>query len=430
MVASEKWHRLENTFLLLAVVIGFGVSMANPVAVAASITVPALLLRQTTRRRSLAAGFLYYASASWAVIPTATAFLGNEAIPFMSVFLWICAALLLAAPWMLFWSPVRGQRWWRTTLALVTGIVPPLGLIGWGSPVASAGLLFPGSGWIGVGAALAMAVALTTNARPAVVAFTLAALFLNVSYSGERKPPKDWQGMDTNFETYELADIALEYSRAKTIQQQASSSSAKVLVFPESVLSDWAATGDLFWQDTINSLRSSGKTILVGTLTPLTEENTDSTSPVHRFDFSAEIAALRGLPAVRSNFRVARAGSASHAGSYNNTIVVRGLHAGTFEQRIPVPLAMWTPFANRGARLNPWSRGTVKIGNENVAILICYEQLLTWPVLTSLLERPSLILAVGNVHSIRTTQIPACQAGSVRHWARLFGLPVISATNF
>jgi hypothetical protein len=32
--------------------------------------------------------------------------------------------------------------------ALATGVLPPLGLIGWASPVASAGVLFPGTAWL------------------------------------------------------------------------------------------------------------------------------------------------------------------------------------------------------------------------------------------------------------------------------------------
>jgi hypothetical protein len=68
--------------------------------------------------------------------------------------------------------------------------------------------------------------------------------------------------------------------------------------------------------------------------------------------------------------------------------MVRGAEVGVLHQRIPVPIAMWKPFHLDGARLHLIGPGVIRIANRRVAILICYEQLLLWPVLTSLREEP------------------------------------------
>jgi hypothetical protein len=55
--------------------------------------------------------------------------------------------------------------------------------------------------------------------------------------------------------------------------------------------------------------------------------------------------------------------------------------------------------------------------------------LLTWPILTSLLRKPTVIVAVANDYWARGTTIPASQLTAVRAWARLMALPYVSATN-
>lgn len=137
--------------------IGLVVSFAQPLGIAASIAVPALVLRQKTRRQAFVAAILYYGAASWSIIPVASAFLGSEASVLSPVFMWVGAVLLLAAPWGLLWSPVRHQLCWRLPLALALPTVPPLGLIGWASPLTAAGPLVPGTGWAGLGAIVILA---------------------------------------------------------------------------------------------------------------------------------------------------------------------------------------------------------------------------------------------------------------------------------
>ncbi|MNY70684.1 Carbon-nitrogen hydrolase [compost metagenome] len=64
-----------------------------------------------------------------------------------------------------------------------------------------------------------------------------------------------------------------------------------------------------------------------------------------------------------------------------------------------------------------------------IAPLICYEQLLLWPMLQSMLYSPAVIVATGNGWWTRGTSIVAIQKASVTAWAKLFGLPVVMAFN-
>ena len=74
----------------------------------------------------------------------------------------------------------------------------------------------------------------------------------------------------------------------------------------------------------------------------------------------------------------------------------------------------------QSGRRNPWPR---------VAPLICYEQLLLWPILQSALHRPEAIVAIGNGWWATGTAIPLIQHASVEAWARLFGLCLVTAIN-
>src|SRR6516164_11240317 len=132
--------------------VGLAVSSAHPLGLAVAIVMPALAMRQETRRAGYLAALCYYAGALWPLIPGARNFFGPHVAILTALTLWAVACALLASPWPLVWSPNRRQSWWRAAVALALGVVPPLGLIGWASPLTAAGLLFPGTAWWGLAA--------------------------------------------------------------------------------------------------------------------------------------------------------------------------------------------------------------------------------------------------------------------------------------
>lgn len=56
---------------------------------------------------------------------------------------------------------------------------------------------------------------------------------------------------------------------------------------------------------------------------------------------------------------------------------------------------------------------------ERAAVLICYEQLLVWPVVAAALDRPTLLVGIANDYWAVGTRIPAVQKGELRAWAQL-----------
>ena len=73
--------------------------------------------------------------------------------------------------------------------------------------------------------------------------------------------------------------------------------------------------------------------------------------------------------------------------------------------------------------LNLLGPGTVNVEDQRAAILICYEQLLVWPMLRSAIEEPTILIAISNESWTAATTVPGIQHACVRAWARLLGSP-------
>jgi len=140
----------ESALIAAAALTGFLLSSAHPAAIAASVVMPAIVMCQSTRRAAYASGAVYYAAALWPLIPGARNFFGPDVSALVAIGLWVSASLLLALPWLLVWSPRRRAAIWRAPAGIILTVCPPLGIIGWASPLTAAGILFPGTGWWGV----------------------------------------------------------------------------------------------------------------------------------------------------------------------------------------------------------------------------------------------------------------------------------------
>ncbi|RWF13601.1 MAG: conjugal transfer protein TraB, partial [Mesorhizobium sp.] len=100
----------------------------------------------------------------------------------------------------------------------------------------------------------------------------------------------------------------------------------------------------------------------------------------------------------------------------------------------PVPVSMWQPWRawfgqDGGARANFFANPVVELSGTKIAALICYEQLIVWPALQSMLYSPDLIVATGNGWWTAGTSIAAIQQASATAWARLFAVPIVMAFN-
>ena len=363
-----------------------------------SLVAPMLMYYAKSRTHAYASAFAYYVAASWPIVPGAHVFFGLKGNPLAGMFLCLAAAAILALPWGLFFASRPTRTAFYVPLCILIAALPPLGIVGWASPLLSAGVLFPGSKWLGLALIVTFLSAFRFRPAASVVCLVICALLFQFHY---KRPhvPAGWEAVNTTFGGAGQGDpdFETEYNTHQSIQTTIRESRATVLLFPEHLVTHWNDSTDTFWQDTLAPLATEHRTILIG-------------------------AGINPPDVTGRPFGSKR---------YLNVLIARGEeNAALYQQRIPVPIAMWKPFGEDGVPISLFGRGTIRIHDQNAAVLICYEQLLVWPYVASALERPTILLTSSNDYWAKGTPIPAIQQSSTASWARLFHIPVLSASNF
>jgi hypothetical protein len=342
----------------------------------------------------LAAGAValaYYLAASRGIPFGAGIFFAESAPQWFSWALWIGAGVLNAGPWILCWSQRPRQRLLGLPLAVTLSMVPPMGLIGWTNPILAAGWIFPGLGFVGLALLVWLWMAIATVKPVWVVGLLVAAVAANEAAS-ERWTPKGWMGINTEFGRYRVAagvsDFLEAFRRLQTVKVVAAElAPGSVAVMPETVLGLYTEVTATELADVAAGLTARGSAVLVG------------------------------------------AGRAHGTGFENGLVVLGEAQRSWISQRIPVPVGMWRPWAADSVAADPWGSGVVMVAGKRVAVLICYEELLVWPALVSMAQRPEVIVGAANDWWARDTSIPAIQRQSLVLWGRLFAIPVIAAVN-
>jgi hypothetical protein len=376
---------------VVAACIGFVAWRGAPALIALTAVIPVLVFLQQSRLQAFSVIFAYYAAANWPLIPGVLGYFAPSGTILLALAFWSVPSLLLPLPWIACWSPTVTQAVWRLPLTYFLSVAPPLGIIGWASPLTAAGILFPGWSWLGLGVLVTInALAVSRPIRAGLMTLPLA-LIANGLYPGVPSPPKSWEGVYTAFDQItDPIDPLSEFRVAERIQRMALASNNRVIVFPESVVPQWTEATETFWQPTLADVRASGKTLLIGV----------------------------GLPVT---------GTSHH---WNAVLTVGNGAARPFLQRVPVPVIMWNPLKpERAVPLRLFGPGILEVAEQRAAILVCYEQLLSWPILHSAAQHPTLIVGVANNNWARGTPIPAAQRAAVTAWARLFRLPMVLAVN-
>jgi hypothetical protein len=367
-------------------------------AIPLSLVAPLLVYQAKSRIHAYVSMFCYYAAASWPLIPGARAFFGMRGTPLIGLVLCLAAAALLALPWSLLFTCERRKAALSMPLCVLLTAMPPLGIIGWASPLLSAGVLFPGSKWFGLVLIIVFLGFFRFKPAASVGCLTLCALVFHFQY---RQPqlPAGWEGVNTNYGGAGQGDpdFVTEYNIDQLMQTTILESHASVLLFPEHLVAHWNESTEAFWGDTLTAVAAQHRTVLIGA-----GINRPATS---RNPFAQNL--------------------------YLNVLLARGDENGAlYQERVPIPIAMWKPLDDDGVPLNLFAHGTIRIHNQNAAVLICYEQVLVWPFLSSALEHPTILLTTSNDYWAKNTRIPAIQQSSAASWARLFHIPVLSASNF
>ncbi len=144
------------------------------------------------------------------MIPGLQRYIGSAASPLIPFAVWLLAAILLSVPWTVAWTDRPAQYVWRVPLAFVATTIPPLGIIGFISPLTAAGYLFPSTGWAGLAAVallpgiLLAARGMAPRVRLAVACLAFATCGLlaisgRVRTTVEAETIPGWVGVNTHF---------------------------------------------------------------------------------------------------------------------------------------------------------------------------------------------------------------------------------------
>ncbi len=278
--------------------------------------------------------------------------------------------------------------------------VPPLGAVGQLSPLLLAGYWFPGAGWAGLLAMLALLAGMTA-ARQTLRAGSLAlalvlALVSNGVISTPQSPP--WLTTTTTHlpgydGTLSVEDFAIRQNRLMSLAQPwlRHARPGDVLVFPENAAGPWGYVGETLWAPIADQARSRGVVILLGASVPTGIDQT-----------------------------------------WYNAAVLLGVERGQVTAHQPVPLSSWRP-GGRDSAVTDWGRtGYREIAGHRIALSFCYESILGWPVLWQFLSQdpPEVIVELANHHwESPDSEETRIQRKALMGIGRLFGVPVLFADN-
>jgi hypothetical protein len=355
-----------------------------------------VVIWRSANRRHIAffALLAYYLVAGRGLLPGASVFFSDPfsgPSTFAGLAVWVVPNVLLAATWAAFWG--KNHHTWRLITIMLILSLPPIGIIGWANPITGAGAWFPATGWLGLLSFVTLLVLLATRKRnwsQMIAGLIIISFLTNVFYVIPKA--ENWIAIDTRFEPTRNVDE--EYTRMRQVLSITKywvekAPSDTVLVLPEAIGGNWDINAP-FWQRISSVARSKKITLLIGARR---QEN--------------------------------------NSAQYVNGLFSIGLDGGlVLPGRMPVPISMWLPFNNKGAAAKWLHPGVTQVHGQTVAHLVCYEQLLIWPILRSMVvERPQVLVGVANDWWARETSIPAIQRQAIESWGRLFSIPVVFAGN-
>ncbi|MGC0153592.1 nitrilase-related carbon-nitrogen hydrolase [Chromobacterium vaccinii] len=307
--------------------------------------------------------------------------------------IWLLPPLVLSGVWAACWAEKHVA--WRAILATGICAVPPVGLIGWGSPLTAAGSWFPGAGFLGL-ILLCLVLGLIaevphaekarrTHSLTSIAGLMVIAMLANLIAPGKPQAPIGWIGVNTRIGKSDDF-YAMTTLQGKVGEQV--SKGTKVVVLPETVGGNWDRN-DIHWQFLSEAMQQRKQSALIGAL------------------------------------------SRTPAGTWQNTIVGIGALTGTrLVERVPVPISMWRPWDSENHIEANWlGSGVDTVGSNRVVSLVCYEQLLIWPALISASHHPDTLIAIMNGWWAKDTSIPAIQQMATQSWARLFNWKLVMAVN-
>lgn len=376
----------------------FGASVASLFAILA---LPVAWARTVNRSSAawLMAGYFLISSAG--AIPGIPVFFGQPAALWMGVAAWLAFCVAATLPFALLWTSNVLWRPWQFVGAIAVLTLPPFGVIGMLNPIAVAGALFPWLSWYGLLLTFALLLVLGyRNVRWTIIMACMAFVSNGLALLGTPVPPSGWKGIDTHFSglsstsNRDAGQILAAMDRVHWVNRLATTIPPNsVVVLPETVLGSLDGVTRAMLASTESQLRAQGSYILVGAELPQPD------------------------------------------GRYHNAVVALGAPIDqpvSALQTVPVPFAMWKPWASEGAIATPWDNRPkhIRIKGVDVAVSVCYEQLLPFALIAAMVDEPKVLVAVSNVWWAGGTTVPRIQKRTTDAITRLFGIAKVRADNF
>jgi hypothetical protein len=281
--------------------------------------------------------------------------------------------------------------------SLVLVAVPPFGITGWAHPFSGIGFFWPGGGFLALCTVMA-GLLFFCSLRFGVPLFLVVCLTSAASLQNQQtvRPGFPWVAVNTSincnrpkygFRLPTFTDFAADYHhQIRSIRAaQKVAGDTSILLLPEGSGGTWLNANAGLWRSGLQDLHIAlvGATLLDG-----------------RYKINSVVEVTKKEEKV------------------------------VYLQRMPVPLTMWWPGRRYSYDAAFFKNPIAVIDGRRVAFFICYEQFLVWPVIESALRSPDIFCATSNLWWARNTNLPTIQNNIMHAWARLFGVPLLTSTNF
>jgi hypothetical protein len=312
---------------------------------------------------------------------------------YTAITIWLSASLLSTLVWIIIWSPSAKKRLLLLPIMLTLLIIPPIGFISWVNPLISSAIAFPKLGFTGIALYLMtiyLIVILLSKQKNSVKFITIISILSIVIMNFNQKPsPKNSTNLypiNSNLIYQNKAiDFIGDHRRQTKLLSIANRSKNNHLLFHENALGAFTQNSMMIWERL-----NTNKTILAG-------------ATIYH----------KGV------------------GGYDNVLmeINNNNYRTIYKQRVPVPISMWTPWIEQGAKAYPFQNPTIKYKENRVGVFICYEQLLTYTYLHTMSYNPKYIIGISNLWWVEDDSIGEIQKRNLELWGRLFDKELYYSVN-
>ncbi|MCP3876122.1 MAG: hypothetical protein GY699_23625, partial [Desulfobacteraceae bacterium] len=254
------------TYIVLSITTGIiGWAIYLPVV----ILIPVIWSKAPTKKNAWLVGLLYHLAASKGLIFGIPVFFSSTI--FYGIVLWLIAGLIQSLPYFLC-TYVRNS-YLAIVLLLIALILPPVGIVGWANPLTAAGMLFPGTGFMGLFLTLCLIgflVWLYDRNKIFTGVLALSILIFPIIVGSNVKVSQQIKGSTTNFagNPSNIGDkFERDYQKFIKTYNQYSDAEFKTLVLPESTAGIWFDSTKHLWSRWQRQL-DQDQSIVLPTLLP------------------------------------------------------------------------------------------------------------------------------------------------------------------